>query len=76
MQLGPVRFKVDVKSQAARRPFEHTLVVCETAFRMPDALADATIQEIYRALATDERRNERIVNDVIAAVRKAGLRSC
>lgn len=68
MQLGPVRLRVDERSQAARRPFEHKLVVCETAFRLPDALADATIQEIYRALATDDRRNERIVNDVIAAV--------
>jgi len=34
MQLGPVRFKVDAKSQAARRPFEHKLVVRETAFQM------------------------------------------
>ena len=27
MQLGPVRFKVDAKTQAARRPFEHKLIV-------------------------------------------------
>ena len=31
MQLGPVRFAVDAKSQAARRPFDHKLVVRETA---------------------------------------------
>ena len=34
MQLGPVRFAVDAKSQAARRPFEHTLIVRETRFRI------------------------------------------
>jgi hypothetical protein len=32
MQLGPVRFAVDAKSQAARRPFEHRLIVRHTAF--------------------------------------------
>ena len=34
MQLGPVRFTIDAKSQAARRPFEHRLIVRETEFRM------------------------------------------
>ncbi len=33
MQLGPVRFAVDPKSQAAQRPFAHTLVVRETGFK-------------------------------------------
>jgi superfamily II DNA or RNA helicase len=32
MQLGPVRFTVDSRTQAARRPFEHRLIVRETAF--------------------------------------------
>jgi superfamily II DNA or RNA helicase len=27
MQLGPIRFAVDAKAQAARRPFEHRLIV-------------------------------------------------
>jgi hypothetical protein len=30
MQLGPVRFAVDARSQAARRPFEQRLIVRET----------------------------------------------
>ena len=68
MQLGSVRFKVDDKSYAARRPFEHKLVVCETAFRLSDPHADTTIQEVYCALAADESRNQRIVSDVIAAI--------
>src|SRR5205807_516353 len=33
MQLGPVRFIVNPKSQAAQRPFAHTLVVRETGFK-------------------------------------------
>ena len=68
MQLGPVRFAVDPKSQAARRPFEHTLLVRETAFQLDGAAAAIGIQEIYRALATDEARNRMILDDVIHAV--------
>ena len=37
MQLGPVRFSVDPKSQAAQRPFEHKLIVRETEFRSEGA---------------------------------------
>ncbi len=70
MQLGPVRFKVDAKSQAARRPFDHKLIVRETGFRMAGEIADAGIQEIYRALANDGARNEQIVDDVIAAIQE------
>ncbi len=65
MQLGPVRFAVDPKSQAARRPFEHKLFVQETGFSssgMPEA---AAIQELYAALAADPRRNDLIFDDVV-----------
>jgi superfamily II DNA or RNA helicase len=65
-----VRYKVDAKSHAARRPFDHTLIVRETAFRMPDDIANSGIQEIYRALTNDETRNKRIVDDVIAAIQE------
>ena len=68
MQLGPVRFSVDAKSQTTRRPFEHKLIVRETGFRLDGESADRTIQEIYRALAADEHRNELILGDVIRAV--------
>ena len=67
MHLGPVRWKIDPKSQAARRPFEHRLVVRETAFRIGTDGGES-IQEIYRALANDEARNRLILDDVIAAV--------
>jgi hypothetical protein len=50
------------------RPFDHTLIVRETGFRMPDDKPDLGIQEIYTALAIDEARNRRIVDDVIAVI--------
>jgi len=68
MQLGPVRFSVDAKSQAGGRPFEHRLIVRETAFRMAGAEHASGVQEIYAALAKDHRRNEMILNDVISAL--------
>lgn len=68
MQLGRVCFAVDLKSQAARRPFEHKLLVRETAFQLDGAAAAIGIQQIYKALATDEARNRMILNDVIQAV--------
>jgi superfamily II DNA or RNA helicase len=69
MQVGPVRFTVDPKSQAARRPFKHRLVVRETGFRLTMS-KDNGIQKIYRALAADEPRNSMILDDVIRAVQQ------
>jgi superfamily II DNA or RNA helicase len=68
MQLGPVRFAVDAKSEAARRPFEHRLIVRETAFRAPVSARAPSIQELYAALAANKSRNELILNDVIASL--------
>jgi superfamily II DNA or RNA helicase len=68
MQLGPVRFSVNPKSQAARRPFSHELVVRETPFRLDGSPEKVGIQEIYRALAADQGRNDLILDDVIRAI--------
>ncbi len=68
MQLGPVRFAVDSKSQAARRPFDHKLVVRETGFSSKGMPEGAGIQEIYAALAADQRRNDLIFDDVVCAL--------
>jgi superfamily II DNA or RNA helicase len=70
MQLGPVRFRVDGKSHAARRPFDHKLIVRETGFLVAGDHLHPGIQEIYRDLATDEARNNAVINDVIAAVQE------
>lgn len=68
MQLGPVRFTVNAKTQASQRPFEHRLIVRETAFGPSTAGADGGIQGLYGALAHDETRNAMILNDVIGAL--------
>jgi len=68
MQLGPVRFVVDAKSEAARRPFAHRLIVRETPFRSPASARAPSIQQLYAALAADKSRNELILNDVIASL--------
>jgi superfamily II DNA or RNA helicase len=67
MQLGPIHFSVNPKSEAARRPFKHRLIVRDTGFRLATS-TEAGIQTIYRSLADDEARNQMILDDVIRAV--------
>lgn len=67
MQLGPVRFAVDPKSQAAQRPFGHRLVVRETGFKTTSD-GSPGIQGLYAALAADEKRNGLILDDVIQSL--------
>ena len=68
MQLGPVRFAVNARSQGARRPFDHRLIVRETTFGSDRTASIDRIQALYAALATDERRNRLILDDVTAAL--------
>ncbi len=68
MQLGPVRFAVDAKSHAAKRPFDHRLIVRDTGFLPRPEHPARTIQDFYRELAMDEARNRLIVDDVIKSV--------
>jgi superfamily II DNA or RNA helicase len=68
MQLGPVRLKVDAKTHAGSRPFEHRLIVRETSFVASASDEKAGIQGLYAALARDEARNAIILNDVVRAL--------
>src|SRR5438876_4786407 len=68
MQLGPVRFAVDARTDAARRPFDHRLIVRETAFGRGRTVPVDRIQPLYAALATDEGRNRLILADVASAL--------
>ena len=68
---GPVRKRVDARTEAARRPFDRRVRIRQIAFRLPDSEANAVpvpIQDVYRALAGDEGRNELIFHDVLAAL--------
>ncbi len=71
MQCGPIRYRVDDRKQAEKRPFDHKVVVRHTHFRLPSHLPDApalAIQDLYALLAKNDERNQLIVEDVIAAV--------
>ena len=68
MQIGPIRFEVDAKNHAAQRPFRHSLVVRESGFRFDGDPSRTGIQDLYRALATDEARNHLLINDVLRAL--------
>jgi superfamily II DNA or RNA helicase len=70
MQCGPVRYRVDARRQAEKRPFDHKVIVRPTNFRLPPHLQGMTsysIQEVYSMLSQDEERNHLIVQDVVAA---------
>jgi len=67
MQLGPVRFTVDARSQAAQHPFNHSLIIRETRFDQDDS-GDLRIQELYRRLVGDQQRNNLIFDDVLHAL--------
>lgn len=67
MQLGPVRFHVEPKSQAAQRPFAHTLITRETGFKTSSE-APPSIQDLYALLAIDAKRNQLILDDVVQAL--------
>jgi superfamily II DNA or RNA helicase len=70
MQCGPVRYRVDARRQAEKRPFDHKVIVRPTSFRLPSHLEDIatySIQEVYSLLSADDERNHLIVQDVVAA---------
>jgi len=76
MQCGPVRYRVDAKAQAATRSFRHKVTIRETRFQLtPDLESQSPLQiaALYAALAQDEKRNDRIFDDVLASL-EAGRR--
>ena len=70
MQCGPVRHRVDARTQAAARPFEHMVVFRRTEFRTPRNQPDEKppIQELYAKLAQDSARNDLIFDDILSAL--------
>lgn len=61
MQCGPIRYKVDSKTQAKVRPFVHRLIVRNTSF----ITTSDDIQSIYQMLSLDVKRNQQLFNDVL-----------
>ena len=67
MQCGPIRYWVDAKKQAEKRPFAHYVIPRFTGFRAPfeKDTKDLSIQELYSDIIVDESRNQLIVDDVV-----------
>ena len=73
MQCGPVRYRVDAKTQAAARPFEHSVYVRPTGFRDIESSTDdlrIRFQDLYSQLIADDARNRLIRDEVLQAVRE------
>jgi len=69
MHCGKIRYRVDAKSQAEARPFEHFIIPRFTRFQKPAHQDEKkwTIADIYRDIQNSKIRNDMIVHDVIAA---------
>lgn len=72
MQCGPVRYKVDARKQAEKRPFEHYVIPRFTPFRKPvhQDEKEWSISEIYAEIATSQIRNQLIIDDVVKSVKE------
>jgi superfamily II DNA or RNA helicase/very-short-patch-repair endonuclease len=73
MQCGPVRYRVDAKTQAAARPFTHRVFVRPTGFRATAEPVDdprIEFQRLCEALRNEDARNQMICADVLGAVRE------
>ena len=73
MQCGPVRYRANARTQAAGRPFSHSVFVRPTGF-LPSTPADPDarirFQALYDDLSADEARNRLICADVVQAVQE------
>ena len=66
MQCGQIRYRVDAKTQAEKRSFEHYMIPRFTSFR---TVADKTITELYKELSDDPIRTDIIKNDALEALK-------
>jgi len=68
MQCGPIRYHVDAKLQAEKRPFDHHVIPRYTKFRLPATITEQydrpPIQTVYAELSLDATRNHMIIADV------------
>ncbi|MFH1361693.1 MAG: DEAD/DEAH box helicase family protein, partial [bacterium] len=70
MQCGPIRYLVDAKSQAAKRPFDHFIIPKFTGFKKPLSQdeKDWPITQIYQSISDNELRNRQIVADILKSL--------
>jgi superfamily II DNA or RNA helicase len=70
MQRGPVRHRVDARSEAAKRPFDHVVRIRDTSFQLQATLdtSSPSIQDVFKEMVVDEARNDLIFDDVLRAL--------
>jgi superfamily II DNA or RNA helicase len=68
MQCGNIRYSVNAKEQAEKRPFEHYIIPKFTRLNIEDS-DSKSITEIYKYIYESEIRNEQIINDVVSSVK-------
>jgi len=75
MHCGPIRYRVDARKQAEKRPFEHYVIPRFTSFRVPLSTDenDLSIQKLYSEIAASELRNQLIADDVIKSYKMAEI---
>lgn len=70
MQCGEIRYKVDAKEQAKLRPFDHKVVLRNTAFILDTTIEQKpSISHIYSEITRDQQRNLLIIEDVLSALK-------
>ena len=76
MYLGPIRYRVDAKVQAEKRPFTHIMIPRFTGarFHINNEVSTPLIGQYYAQIMQDDLRNHQIVDDVLACVRES--RNC
>ena len=74
MQCGLIRYRVDARKQAEKRPFDHYIIPRLTNLRMlpEEEGKEPSIQRLYSAIAVNEPRNQRIVEDVLQCIQGGG----
>src|SRR5476651_862189 len=70
MQCGPIRHRVDARSEAAKRPFDHVVRIRDTSFHLQATLdtSSPSIQDVFKEMVVDEARNDLIFDDVLRAL--------
>jgi superfamily II DNA or RNA helicase len=70
MQCGPIRHRVDARSEAAKRPFDHVVRIRDTSFQIQATLDNSvpSIQDVFKKMVEDEGRNDLIFDDVLCAL--------
>lgn len=68
MHCGAILFRESPRKAATARPFEHLVIPRQTPFRMSRGAEQVDINQVYAAMASDPRRNEMILEDVLRAL--------